>query len=196
MVDSANANGFGIRSLKRSGRIQNVFMHTSATPGTAADGTVNPNPQAGLIYLTLQDNYNTALTGGHSIVSPVTGSPVTAMTAGHAYVIVSVGSSSLTQWQAVGVPSSITPAVGVSFIATGTALAGGDHVMAVGASGIDTIEIVGDPNVMNSNGQYVLGQSKGMTIILQCLLNAALTAPADGSVISLSLWMNNSAQGV
>src|SRR5665213_3357227 len=42
IVDSTNANGLGIRSLKGSGRVAQVFMHTTATPATG-----NPNPVAG-----------------------------------------------------------------------------------------------------------------------------------------------------
>src|ERR1017187_394412 len=42
VVDSANGNGLGIRNLKGSGRVAQVFMHTSATPAAG-----NPNPVAG-----------------------------------------------------------------------------------------------------------------------------------------------------
>jgi hypothetical protein len=154
------------------------------------------NIEAGVIVVNLQDNYNRYLSGYAGFVSPSTGGLLTAMTAGYPYIIASVGSSSLAQWAAVGVPANIVPAVGVSFIGNGTSLAGGDHVIAVGNSGIDHIEVIGDANLMNSNGAYVAGAGNGMQIILQCFKNTALTAPTTGTVIAMNFYMNNSAQGV
>lgn len=39
IVDSTNGNGDGVRSLKHSGRVAHVYMHSSATPSAG-----NPNP--------------------------------------------------------------------------------------------------------------------------------------------------------
>ena len=50
IVDSTNGNGLGIRSLKSNGYVRNVFMHTSATPGSN-DGYLNPNPASGYILV-------------------------------------------------------------------------------------------------------------------------------------------------
>jgi hypothetical protein len=196
IVDHANGNGFGVRSLKGSGRIATVFMNTSATPGTASNGQVNPNPIAGLIVVTLQDNYNTYLGGYSGYVSPTTGSPSASNTAGHAYVIASLGSSTTAQWQASGLPSQLVPAIGLPFIANGTSVAGGGMVIATAASGIDHIEVIGDSNQANSNNPSVLSGSTGMQLILGCYLNTSLTAPSDGTVIGLNFYLNNSAQGV
>lgn len=196
IVDSTNGNGFGVRTLNKSGRIASVFMNTSATPGTASNGQVNPNPIAGLIVVTLQDNYNTYLGGYGGFVAPTTGSTLTSLTAGHAYVIASLGSSTLAQWQAAGVPSYITPAVGVSFIANGTAISGGGTALALASSGCDHIEVLGDANLMNSTNASVLSGGTGMQLILGCYLNTTLTAPANGTVIGLNFYLNNSAQGV
>lgn len=193
VVDSANGNGLGIRSLKPSGRIASVFMHTSAPLA----GSGNPNPQAGHIIVNLQDNYNTYLGGFSGVVSPVSGAAINSgLTVGHVYVIVSLGSSTLAQFQAAGLPANITPAVGVSFVAAATSIAGGATVKVFASSGIDSIEVVGDTNLMNSNGAYVLGAGNGMQLILACFLNGTLTQPADGSVIGLGFYMNNSSQGV
>jgi hypothetical protein len=125
VVDSTNGNGFGIRSLKKSGRIASVFMHTTATPGTSASGQLNPNPIAGLITVSLQDNYNTYLAGGAGFVCPTSGSPISisgssVLTAGQAYIIVSLGSTTQAQWVAAGLQSQIQAAVGASLIASGT----------------------------------------------------------------------------
>ena len=197
VVDSTNGNGLGIRSLKNSGRIQNVYMHTSATPAVGS-----PNPASGYIYVTLQDNYNRYLGGYSAFAAPVSGTPIlvtTGVTAGLAYVITSLGSTSVAQWHALGVPANITPAMGVSFIAPATATATGSgaiQVPATGGSGIDHIEVIGDANLMNSNGAYTLGASNGMQFILACYKNGVLTAPAAGTVIGLNFYLNNSAQGV
>lgn len=205
VVDSTNGNGLGIRSLKNSGRIASVFMHTTAPLA----GSGNPNPQSGVIVVNLQDNYNRYLSGASGFVVPVSGTPISisgvgVLTIGNVYIITSLGSSTPANWHAVGVPNNITPAVGVSFIASvagsGT---GSGQVMAPAANGagVFNIAVIGDPNLMNSNGANVLGAGNGMELILGCYKDSAadnpvLAAPADGTVIGLLFYMNNSAQGV
>lgn len=257
VVDSTNGNGFGVRSLKNSGRIYRVFMNTSAaftgtshtsvlidgiSSGTASlvpgmpvqgsgipagttiasivsSGSINlsaatsssttgsityqapgnPNPEAGIIVVQLQDNYNRYLGGYAGFSGPLSGSPITSgMTVGVPYVIVSLGSSTLAQWQTAGVPIYIKPAVGVSFIAKATSVAGGGAVEAIAAAGagIDHVEVVGNANLMNSTGATIIGTSPGMTLIQACYKNTALTAPADGTVIGMNFYLNDSAQGV
>lgn len=197
IVDSTNGNGFGIRSLKKSGRIATVFMHTTVTPGTASNRQVNPNPESGIIVVTLQDNYNTYLGGGAGFVAPVNGTPTATIVAGNPYVIVSLGASTAAQWQAAGLPSYITPAVGAAFIGKAN-IAGGGMVEppATAGSGVSHIEVIGDANLMNNNGASTLGAGVGMQIIMACYSSAALATPADGTVIGLTFNMNNSAQGV
>lgn len=198
VVDSTNGNGLGIRSLKNSGRIASVYMHTSSTPAAG-----NPNPAAGLIVVTLQDNYNRYLGGYGGFVSPVSGTPISisgsaVMTIGQAYVIVSLGTTTQAQWVAAGLSSNILAAVGVSFIAKITGGGSGTGVVeSVVASGVDHIEVVGDANLMNNSlGASVVGGSYGMEIIMGCYLDTTLTAPGNGTVIGLNFYMNNSAQGV
>lgn len=95
IVDSTNGNGLGIRSLKSNGFIHNVFMHTSASPGTN-NGQVNPNPAVGYAIIQFKQNYNVYL-GGFSGFNPalsgsnisISGSSV--LTQGNPYVITSVG---------------------------------------------------------------------------------------------------------
>lgn len=59
--------------------------------------------------------------------------------------------SNLQDWQLVGVPKGVSPAVGVSFIATATGYSTGGGstglVKAVGVSGITSVEIVGSPDL-------------------------------------------------
>lgn len=204
VVDHTNGNGFGVRSLKKSGRVSTVFMNTSVTPGKASNGQVNPNPQGGLIQVTLQDNYNAYLGGYSGFASPLSGSSISiatgsSLTAGHLYVITSLGTSTQANWQAVGLSPSIRAAVGVSFIATATSGTGTGTVQtfATAGSNIDHIEVVGDANLMNNGlGATISGGGIGMILQLACFKAGALQAPADGTVIGLNFYLNDSAQGV
>ena len=142
VVDSANGNGLGIRSLKSNGYVSSVYMHTSATPAVG-----NPNPASGYILVKMNNNYNYYLGGTVGFVSPVSGTPLTSVTSGLAYVIVSLGTTTLAQWQAKGLPAGVVPAVGVSFIASATGALGGTgavEVPATAGSGITNVEVVGD----------------------------------------------------
>lgn len=201
----AATNGLGITGLDQGGRISNVFMNTSTTPGTAANGQVNPNPQAGVIIVNLQDNYNKFLGVDSSIQSPLTGTNISisgsaVMTVGKVYVITALGTTTQAQWQTAGLSSAIQAAVGVSFIAAITGGGTGTGVVqatvAAGA-GIDHVEVAGSATLMNNSlGATIIGAGIGMQIILQCYKNGVLTAPTAGSLIGLSLYLNNSAQGV
>lgn len=189
VVDSANGNGLGIRSLKSNGYVHNVFMHTSASPGTN-NGQLNPNPIAGYCLIQLKSNYRYYLGGFDGFVSPVSGTPLTSTTNHRAYIIVSLGTASLAQWQAAGVPKGLTPAVGLSFIATATGTIGGSAaVEEPSASGIASTEVVGDPNQSISNSN--LAANGGAYLLVQFLNgSASLTAPVDGSVCGMSIFMD------
>jgi hypothetical protein len=191
VVDSANGNGLGIRSLKGNG-ISAVYMHTSATPAAT-----NPNPAAGEIIVQLSDNYTGFLGSWGGFVSPLNGSSSTSSTANVINVIVSLGTATVAQWQAVGLPLGIAPAVGVGFVATSSALIGGSaavQLRATAGSGIDHIEVVGDPNagLVNSLIQNpAIQQANGGYVYMACFKNTVLTAPADNSVIGLQFYLNN-----
>ncbi|CAN5950594.1 unnamed protein product [Sphagnum jensenii] len=192
IVDSTNGNGFGVRSFKNSARVASVYMHSTVP------NSLNPNPESGIIVVNLQDNYARYLSGYSGFVSPLSGSTITSgLTIGAPYVIVSLGSSTVAQWQTAGLATTITPAIGASFIAKATSIAGGGAVQApaTAGSGIDHIEVIGDPNVMNNSSASVLGQGGGMQFILGCYYNDAITAPADGTTIGLNFYLNNSAFG-
>lgn len=197
VVDVANGNGLGIRSLKGAG-IANVFMHTSSTPGAGVGGLVNPNPANGIIVVQLQNSYQRYLAGFSGQVSPVTGSNLTSTTNHTAYVITSLGTATVAQWVAAGLPVGIAPALGAAFVARATGTIGGSAtVKAVAVSGIQLIEVIGDPNASLTNSN--LYQNGGGQVVLQCLgaTDASTTtliakAPADGSVVSLSFLLSNS----
>lgn len=186
IVDSTNGNGLGIRSLKSNGYVNNVFMNTSATPASN-NGYLNPNPAAGYILIQMKNNFNYYLGGMSGFVAPLSGSSVTSVTAGLAYVIVSLGTTTLAQWQAKGVPIGVTPAVGVSFIATATGAIGGTgavQVPATAGSGITSIEVVGDARLSTSSS---IAQYSGMWVLAECFASGTRTAPAAGSTLSLTL---------
>lgn len=203
-VAPADTAGLGVTALQQSGRVATAFMHTTATAGSAPNGQKNPNPAAGLIVVTLQDNYNSFLGSDAAFSAPLSGSSISistasSLTVGAAYVITAVGTSTQAQWIAVGLSPSIPAAVGVSFIASATAGAGTGTVQAPTAagSGIDHIEVIGVPGNMNNSATgSILGQGVGMQMILACYKNGVLTAPTAGTNIQLCFYLNNSAQGV
>lgn len=206
IVDSANGNGLGIRSLKGA-MVQNVFMHTSTTagvgnsnPATPNIAITNPNPAAGYIVVQLQDNFNRSLAGYNTIVSPVSGSSLlvasAGLTVGLPYIITTLGTTSAAQWLALGVLPGVTPAVGVSFIAAATSATGTGAVMvpATAGSGIFTIETVGDPNTTIAPAP---GSGTGAQVILRCLKDSAgdapvIGTPADNTVIALTFLLSDS----
>ncbi len=191
IVDSTNGNGLGIRSLKGPG-IAAVYMHTSATPAAG-----NPNPAAGTILVQFQDNYNRSFSGGSAIVAPVSGTPIVItaagahIVAGTPYVIVVTGTSTLADWQAIGLPVGIVPAVGVAFIGSSTTGSGTGtgavEVVAATGSGIDHFETIGNPNLTLASAAV-----QGSYILLNCMLSTTKTQPADGTVISLQFYLSNS----
>jgi len=152
-------------------------------------------PSAGTIIVQLQDNYNRVLKGFKAIVSPVSGTPLTATTASTPVIIVMLGTATLAQWRAVGLPLGITPAVGTSFVPTASATIGGGAAVETASllgSGISTIETLGDPNTTVAPDP-TQNQGFGAQIILQARdYTGALAAPADGTVISLAFLLNNS----
>ena len=171
-VDPNNANGFGVSGLYGA-YIGSVFMHTTASPGSVLNGQVNPNPESGIIVVTLQENYAKLLDIHTSLISSVSGQAVVQISGGltlaHPYVIDSVGSSTAANWQAVGLSPYITPASGVSFIAsTASAGSGSGSVQVAVTSGIDHIEVIGVSNLANNEASNSNQYGIGMQIILAC----------------------------
>ena len=204
VVDPANGNGLGIRSLKGQG-VKNVFMHTSATPGAGAGGIINPNPASGYIAIQLADNYFRYYGGFTGFISPLSGSSLavnaTALTVGVPYVIVSVGTTTYAQWLALGMQPGIAPAVGVTFIAavTGVVSGGSGAVQAIAAAGanLDHLEVVGDPNTTINPGPVGGSPNVGGWIYVACFTSASgggevVSAPATNSVIGMSFYMSQS----
>lgn len=191
VVDSTNGNGLGIRSLKSNGYVENVFMHTSATPGSN-NGFLNPNPLAGDILVQMKNNFNAYLGGSVGFVSPLSGTPLTSTTAHLLYVIVSLGTTTLAQWQAAGVPAGQVPAVGLAFVAIATGAIGGTgavEVPATAGSGITNVEVQGDAHLSNTTS---IAQYSGVWVLSRCYASGVATAPANGSVCGMLLTFDRS----
>jgi len=189
-VDATAANG--ITNLKGP-TVANVYMHSShATPSTF-------NPAAGSILIQLQDNYNLVLMQDASIQSALSGTPLTATTAHTPCVITDLGTAtaaqSLSDFQAVGLPIGITPAVGVAFVPTSSATIGHSAAVQIAAatgSGIASIETLGNPSTTCAPSPSA-NQGYGAQTVLQCRDYAgAIANPADGSVITVRLLLSNS----
>lgn len=192
IVDSTNGNGLGIRNLKGQG-VKNVFMNTSATPGSNA-GLLNPNPAAGIIMVQLEDNYSRYYGGTAGFASP-TATSSTSTVANVINVISVLGTATLAQWQAVGLPKGIVPAVGAAFIANGSSVIGGSAqtiLIAAAGAGVDHVEIGGDPNLTLSPIPQGGTPHVGGFIYSSCFKNTALTAPTNGTSIGMQFYMSQS----
>lgn len=196
IVDNSNGNGLGIRSLKSNGYIESVFMHTTATPGVV-NGFTNPNPAVGYALIHFKNNFNyfVGMCGG--FVSAVSGSALkvdnTALTIGNPYIITTLGNATSAQWTTLGVPSGVTPAVGVSFIAlattAGTSNTSTSRVMAPVTAGITQIEIVGNANLSKPSN---VATQHGQWVMIMFTNAGTPTAPAAGSVVGLSFMFDGS----
>lgn len=186
IVDSANGNGLGIRSLKSNGYVKNVFMHTSAVLA----GSGNPNPAVTYAVIQLAGNFNRYIGGYQGIALTLASSNLTSTTAGNAYVITSIGTTTLAQFQAAGLPKGLIPAVGQSFIAIATGAIGGTGTVgAPGAVSTLTSTVVGDPNLTLSNSNSAA--NGGGQIIVQFS-----GTPPDNAVIALSIKLDGSSVNV
>ena len=127
VVDHTNGNGLGVRSVKSNGYVEAVFMNTTATPGVIA-GITNPNPAAGYAMVIFKNNFNIYLGGFSGQITPLTSTSTTSVTTGSVYVITTLGTTTLAQWQAAGLPQGLTPTVGQAFVAIKTGSIGGTEI--------------------------------------------------------------------
>ena len=151
----------------------------------------NPNPAPGYAMIRMKNNFNKYLGGFTGFVSPLSGSTVTSVVAGQAYVIVSLGTATLAQWQAVGLPVGFVPAVGQSFIAIASQSIGGSGaVQAPAISGVNSVEVIGNPNLLLNNSN--LASNAGAILLVQFLGNGVLAPPVANSVCGMSFWFDGS----
>jgi hypothetical protein len=186
-VDPANVNGLGISSLSGSG-IASVYMHTSQTPATG-----NPNPASGVILINLSSKYAGFTKGFYQFQAPISGTTtaVTAgLTAGAAYTIAAVGTTTTAGWDTLGLLAGLTPAVGQGFVAATSSAGSGTGTVApivATGSGITDVEIVGNPSLMVSgtNGSQVILTALAATSSSVTTLVA--TAPIAKSILNIKM---------
>lgn len=181
-----NTNAAGITGLIASPQISSIWMHTSTTPVTGS-----PNPVVGFAQINFAKDFlgfNSLLA---AIESPNSGSSInvtTGFTQGQAYTITALGTTTTANWHTIGVPATVVPAVGVSFLAAAaTAGSGTGTVQAPGVSGVTDVEIVGNP-VLTAAGGYMIVQFLGATSVSNP--TPIPKAPAQGSVVSLLLSLD------
>ena len=165
IVDSTNGNGLGVRSVKSNGYVESVFMNTNQTLGVI-NGITNPNPAAGYAQITFKNNFNYYLGGFSGQIIPTTSNSTTSTTAGNVYVITGLGTATLAQWQAAGLPAGFTPTVGQSFVALASGSIGGSAT--VGLPGVPSsylLTVIGDPNQSLNNAN--IAQYAGAHLIVQ-----------------------------
>ena len=162
--------------------VMTLTASASATVSISYRAVGSPNPASGLIFVNLQDNYNRYFFGTSQSLSPLSGVSITvstgsALTVGNAYTITGLGTTSLENWITIGVPRGIVPAVGVTFIAAATSGTGTGTVQASLDSGVDKIELLGNPNpTLTSNAATVLGVSSGAYLLFQALSTNVVAA--------------------
>jgi hypothetical protein len=159
----------------------------------------NPNPLPGYAWIQFRNNFNYYLGGFSGFVSPLSGTQVainsTLLVKGQAYVITTTGTSTLADWQAVGLPPGFTPTVGQSFIAIKTGNGSGSgKVMVPLVSGVNSVEVIGDPTPMLNNSN--LAANAGAWVMVQFLLGGVLTPPVDGSVCGMNFNFDGSSVSI
>lgn len=153
---------------------------------------------AGQYRIRLTDNYALLNQFSGTMQSALSGTPVaaTALSAGTIYQIVSLGTTTQAQWVTAGVPSGVTAAPGVVFLAAATSSGTGSAQTLV-SSGINSVELMGNVSQMLNNqpynnnlGAHVYFQTMGPT----AAGNTAPIAkdPVNGSKIQLRLQLNSS----
>jgi hypothetical protein len=159
----------------------------------------NPNPAAGYAWVQFKNNFNYYLGGFSGFVSQLSGSNIavnsTNLTVGNAYVITSLGTTTAANWVTLGLPLGFTPTVGQSFIAAATGAGSGTgqvQIPVATGSGIDLIDVIGDPNQSISNAN--IAANGGAWILMRFLAGSTLaaTAPANNSVVSAAFFFDGS----
>lgn len=212
-----SVSGVGSAPVGVSGTLVQQSISTNATAATIgaalvvtinalqANTLLNPSAPAVASFTSSGTTTVTIVSSQTNPHQPLPGPPADGAIATGFTFAVTKSNSNLGNWQAVGVPQGVVPAVGVSFIATSTgqSTGGGSSglVKAVGVSGIDMIEGIGDANL--SLGPISMGGSPnvGGWIMIQFLASTSSsvttlipTAPAAGSVVALQFYLEQAAR--
>lgn len=161
---------------------------SAATVGAALVVTINTllaaqpgNLSAPSGVFSFTSSGTTTITAVSTKAEPLPGGPADGVIPTGFTFAITKSKSNLQNWQNVGLPRGILPAVGASFIATATGDSTGGTssglVKAPGSSGVLTAEVVGDPNM--SLGPIPMGGSPnvGGWIMVQ-FMNGVFTGSA------------------
>lgn len=191
--------GFNLMPVRISGNV--ILGSSGAVTSFSGQGIQGiTRLAAGTYRIQLSDNYSSFIGWQAAIQSPVTGSnvAVTAVTPGVAYQITVLGTTTTAQWVTAGLPAGVAPAVGQAFVAAATSLGTG-QVKAMAVSGINCIEVLGDPQQMLQTQPFIQNVSGGSYVTIRTLgpTDASTTTqiakdPVTLSAISFSIMMNNS----
>lgn len=198
-----SVSGVGSAPVGVSGTLvqQSIAASASAaTIGTALAITIAalPSGVSGVFSFTASGTTTVTVTSTKAV--PLAGPPADgAIATGFTFALTKY-TTNLADWQGVGVPKGVVPAVGVSFIATAvgytTGGASSGTVKALGISGIQAMEILGDANLSlapipmggspNSGGwvmvQFLAPTSSSVTTLIP-------TAPADTSIVYMQFLL-------
>lgn len=152
----------------------------------------------GVYRIQLQDNYNSFLHMSASIMANgTTGAALDPNTAtpGTLYQISVVGD---TNWVTAGIPSGITPAIGMVFALAAAPAAGTGRVLLSTVGQISSIQILGNPNLGMLNIQPALQNLGGfITIGTMAPTSSSVTTqilanPSSGNQVFVDILCNNS----
>ena len=108
----------------------------------------------------------------------MTSTSTTSLTAGHVYVITSLGNTTQAQWQTAGVAAGFTAAVGVPFVAAATASISGTGTVGIpGVPLANAVTAVGNTNLVLNNAS--VSTSDGAQVLVQ------FAKPTDASTTTL-----------
>jgi hypothetical protein len=178
--------------------IGNTGLATAGIASVQAYGTASNTPEAGYLKVVLADPYYKLFGANFKLVSPNSGSTaINALTANKVYVIATLGTSTTANWVTAGLPVGVTPAVGVSFQASGSTASLGTGTCSVpGASGCYTAEIIGTANLslapigVGAASPYIWFKFLGPTS--SSVTTPIAKQPADGTKVFVELYLSNS----
>lgn len=182
-----------------SGHVMPVLIDCSINIGASgAVGTVTgpyiksvTRQAAGVYQIQVQPNFSRFYIGNAQMVSPQTVAAAVDPNTLSPGAIVRISTVGDTNWSSAGLPAGVTAAVGVSFVLSAAPAAGTGRVKLVGNSGIDRVELVGDPN-LTCAPMVANSPAAGAIILLQCLASGSPADPADGSILKVSMLFSNS----
>ena len=171
-----------------SGNLYTVSTTLSSGTTLKTSGYQAPSPAAGTLTFVSGSGASTALAYSAAVSGLATGFTFAQTTS----------DTNLQDWNAVGLPAGMTPAVGQGFVAKATGAGGSTGlVIAPGVSGITSVEVIGDPNLTLAPQPQGGTPHSGGWILVQFLADTSASvttkipaAPTNGSVVGMSFYVD------